>query len=100
MLDQHAIAGLGNLLVDQILWQARVNPARRVDRLSAEERTRIMRAERRAVRTALERGGVHELSLLPYRRPDAACPRDGAPMRRSTVGGRTSYWCSREQPIR
>ena len=30
LLDQEAIAGIGNLLADQILWRARINPARPV----------------------------------------------------------------------
>ena len=34
LLDQEAIAGIGNLLADEILWRAKVHPARPVDELS------------------------------------------------------------------
>jgi formamidopyrimidine-DNA glycosylase len=97
LLDQDAIAGIGNLLADQILWLARINPGRRVPDLSRPDLDRLLRATRRAVGASIRGGGVHTLSLIPYRKAGALCPRDGAPMARSTVGGRTSWWCSREQ---
>jgi formamidopyrimidine-DNA glycosylase len=99
LMDQHVIAGIGNLLADEILWLARVNPARPVDELTAPEVDRLLRAARRAIRTAVRDGGVHTLTIVPYRHADALCPRDHAPMVRSTVDGRTSWWCSREQPV-
>ena len=97
LLDQDAVAGIGNLLADQILWSARINPARPVDQLTASDVDRLLRATRRAVRSAVAGGGVHTLSVIPFRFAGARCPRDGAPMVKSTVGGRTSWWCSVEQ---
>jgi formamidopyrimidine-DNA glycosylase len=97
LLDQAAVAGIGNLLADEALWLARVNPARPVGELSPAEVQRVFRGVRRAVDRAIEGGGVHTLSVIEFRRPGATCPRDGAPMVRGTVGGRTTWWCSREQ---
>ena len=98
LMDQHVIAGIGNLLADEMLWLARINPARPVDDLTAADVERLLRALRRAVRAALRGGGVHTLTLIPYRHADARCPRDHVPMVRSTVDGRTSWWCPAEQP--
>jgi len=97
LLDQDAIAGIGNLLADQILWQAKVNPARPVGELSPADVTRLLRALRAAIRTAVADGGVHALAVVGFRRAGAVCPRCGAPMAHGTVGGRTTWWCSREQ---
>lgn len=97
LLDQEAIAGIGNLLADQLLWQARVHPARSVRDLSRADVQRLQRALRSAVEAAITGGGVHTLPVVPFRRKSALCPRDGAPMLRDTVGGRTTWWCSREQ---
>jgi formamidopyrimidine-DNA glycosylase len=97
LLDQEAIAGVGNLLADQALWLAKINPARPVRELSRTEVDRLFRGVRRAVDSAVDGGGVHTLSVIPYRKADAVCPRCGGPMKRGTVGGRTTWWCTREQ---
>jgi formamidopyrimidine-DNA glycosylase len=99
LMDQHVMAGIGNLLADEILWLARINPAEPVDRLGMPEADRLLRATRRAIRTATRDGGVHALGVIPYRHQDARCPRDGAPMVRSTIDGRTSWWCAKEQVL-
>jgi formamidopyrimidine-DNA glycosylase len=98
LLDQDAVAGVGNLLADQALWTARINPARPVGELTRAEVERLSKAVRGAVESAIEGGGVHTLSVVPARVTGAVCPRCGAPMLRGTVGGRTTWWCSREQP--
>jgi formamidopyrimidine-DNA glycosylase len=97
IMDQKRIAGLGNLLADEILWQARIHPARAASGLTSAEQTLLLRATRNAVGDALRDGGVHTLKIIPYRRRGGTCPRDHAPMRTGTVGGRTSWWCSAEQ---
>jgi formamidopyrimidine-DNA glycosylase len=97
MLDQHVIAGIGNLLADQILWQAKINPARPVGELSSADVNRLLKAARNTVKTAVSGGGVHILPMIEFRTPGATCPRCGAPMAHGTVGGRTTWWCSREQ---
>jgi formamidopyrimidine-DNA glycosylase len=97
LLDQHAIAGIGNLLADQILWQAGVHPARPVGSLTRVEQDALHRATRAAIRAAVRGGGVHTLRIVAQRRPGGLCPRDGAPMQRATIGGRTTWWCPAEQ---
>jgi len=97
IMDQRRIAGIGNLLADEILWRARIHPARTVSGLTSPEQKRLIRASRDAIRAALEGGGVHKLKIIPYRRRGGLCPRDHAPMNTGPVDGRTSWWCSAEQ---
>ncbi|HEY1822909.1 MAG TPA: DNA-formamidopyrimidine glycosylase family protein [Trebonia sp.] len=97
LMDQHRIAGVGNLLADEILWRARIHPARPVDSLTAAEQSRLLRASRDTIKAALRDGGVHTLTIIPYRRRGGACPRDHAPMQTAAIDGRTSWWCSAEQ---
>ncbi|QUQ64658.1 Fpg/Nei family DNA glycosylase [Kutzneria sp. CA-103260] len=99
LLDQRALAGIGNLLADEILWRARVHPAQPVDELTAREVGKLLRATREAVAAALSDGGVHTLTVIPFRHAGALCPRDRAPMAKGTVGGRTTWWCSAEQVL-
>ena len=97
LLDQDAIAGVGNLLADQILWQARIHPATPVGELTKADVDRLLRALRRAIETSVTGGGVHTLPLLSFRHEGGQCSRCGAPMMRGKVAGRTTWWCSREQ---
>jgi formamidopyrimidine-DNA glycosylase len=97
IMDQRRIAGIGNLLADEILWRARLYPARAAHGLSAAEQARLLRTTRAAIRDALKDGGVHTLTIVPRRRRGGTCPRDNAPMRSGEVGGRTTWWCSVEQ---
>ena len=97
LLDQSKIAGVGNLLADEILWQARVSPLARVDSLSSAQVNRLYRALKSAIQSATAKGGVHTGDVIAARRPGGTCPRCGAEMRHGTVGGRSTWWCSREQ---
>jgi formamidopyrimidine-DNA glycosylase len=97
LLDQSVLAGVGNLLADETLWQARLDPRRRVDTLGADDLTALHRALRSATRAAIRHGGVHTGTVIAHRRPDGHCPRCGAAMQRATVGGRTTWFCPREQ---
>jgi formamidopyrimidine-DNA glycosylase len=100
LLDQSKIAGVGNLLADEILWQARVSPLARVDSLSPAQVNRLYRALKSVLESASAKGGAHTGDIIGARHPGGTCPRDGAPMVHGTVGGRSTWWCSREQALR
>jgi formamidopyrimidine-DNA glycosylase len=93
LLDQHRIAGLGNLLVDETLWRARLDPARPAGSLTPAELRRLQRRIRSTVGELFERGGSHRGDLQQQRQRDGHCPRCGTPLTRRTVGGRTTYSC-------
>jgi formamidopyrimidine-DNA glycosylase len=93
LLDQHAISGIGNLLADQILWQAGIAPTRLTSTLSTDELDHLRRELRAAVRSAIRRGGAHTGRFIAAREREGVCPRDGHPLQRARIGGRTTYWC-------
>ena len=97
LLDQSAVAGVGNLLADEALWRARIDPRRAAGDVAGDELDRLWRAVRAATRDAIRLGGAHTGRVIPFRRPGASCPRCGAEMARANVGGRTTWWCPREQ---
>jgi formamidopyrimidine-DNA glycosylase len=100
LLDQSKIAGVGNLLADEILWQAKVSPLARVDSLTPAQVNRLYRALKSVVDAAIAKGGAHTGDVIAARHPGGTCPRDGAPMVHGIVGGRSTWWCSREQALR
>jgi formamidopyrimidine-DNA glycosylase len=98
LLDQAAIAGLGNLLVDEILWWASLDPRRPGGLLRADEVDGLQRTIRRRLPIMLRRGGSHTGTLSPeVRSSGGRCRRDGAGLARTTVGGRTTVWCPSHQ---
>lgn len=100
LLDQSKISGVGNLLADEALWQARLWPGTPVDTLTAAQADRLYEALRGTLEAAIASGGAHTGDVISARHEGARCPRCGAEMRHSVVGGRSTWWCSREQAPR
>jgi formamidopyrimidine-DNA glycosylase len=97
LLDQARVAGLGNLLVDEILWRAGLDPARPAGSLSPAALARLHRHLRGTVEGLLAVGGSHLGRLQVARLRGGRCPRDGEVLLRRTVGGRTTYSCPGHQ---
>jgi formamidopyrimidine-DNA glycosylase len=97
LLDQSAVAGVGNLLGDEILFDAGIDPRTPTGLLDEQQRERLFRSFTRTMRSLKKRGGSHLGNHMPGRFPDGVCPLDGAAMLSTTVGGRTTYWCSVHQ---
>lgn len=97
LLDQSVIAGVGNLLADETLWQARIDPRSRVRDLTRTDLNRLHRNLDRALERAIAHGGVHTGEVIEHRRPGGHCPRCGAELAHGTVGGRSTWWCPQDQ---
>lgn len=97
LMDQSKLAGVGNLVADETLWRAGLDPRRRAGSLTPAELRRLHRHLRAAVAELITRGGSHAGDLMPARVRGGACPKDGAPLLRQTVGGRTTWWCPAHQ---
>jgi len=97
LLDQSRVAGIGNLIVDELLWRSGVSPLRASDSLSPNEVRRLHRHLGRTLADLTQGGGSHTGHLMEERHPGGRCPRDGTELSRSTVGGRTSWWCASHQ---
>ena len=102
LMDQSLLAGVGNLLADEILWRARIHPARPVPDLTEAERRALFAGLRRTIRAGIEEfeGGMRTRWMRVRGQPGARCPRCRAPLERMVVGGRTTYFCRQCQPLR
>src|SRR4029453_13996187 len=96
LLNQQALAGVGNLRAAEALWGAGIAPPRRGVALDDEELARLRRAVRAAIRAAIRAGGTGRTAFARSR-GRGVCPRDGAPLAISRVGGRTTRWCPLDQ---
>jgi formamidopyrimidine-DNA glycosylase len=102
LMNQAVVAGVGNLLADEILWRSRLHPLRPAASLSPAETDALFDKLRHVVRTSVER-----FDYVPRMRgwlnhvrgqPGASCPRCRTPLERTVVGGRTTYFCPVCQP--
>lgn len=107
LMDQHFLAGIGNVYSDEILFRARLHPKTPVQHLDDAQRSDLYRAMREVLQTAIDRGAGRDgladrlppSYLLPHRERGAACPRCGGEIRTLSCAGRTAYYCPRCQPI-
>lgn len=101
LMNQHRIAGLGNIYADEILFQAGVRPTRACHQLSAEEWQRIFRIMRSVLNAVIKKQAQPERFprsyLTPHRSLKKKCPRCGVQLKRVKVGGRTTFYCPRHQ---
>jgi formamidopyrimidine-DNA glycosylase len=107
LLDQRAVAGVGNIYADEALWYARVHPERPAGELKPVEVATLRRAIRRVLRLGIERQGAtlrdyrdangragamqHEFRV--YGRGGEPCDRCGTPIAKIRVAGRGTWFC-------
>ncbi len=98
LLDQSFAAGVGNWIADEVLYQARVAPARRADTLTAAEARRVRTALRSVITTAVHARSDSDrfprswLFHDRWGRQAYAVTRRGQRIRHDTIGGRTTAW--------
>ena len=98
LLNQNVVAGLGNMLVDEILSRSAVDPRRDISSLSGPKIRKVFGVIDVVLPELLERGGSHMGDLAAdLRVPGSRCPYDGHELARGTIAGRTTYWCPHHQ---
>ncbi|WP_084102727.1 bifunctional DNA-formamidopyrimidine glycosylase/DNA-(apurinic or apyrimidinic site) lyase [Demequina sp. NBRC 110051] len=109
LLDQTLVSGIGNIYADEALWLARVNPERPAHAVNPATASALLSATQDVMRSALAQGGTSfdalyvnvngqsgyfARGLEAYGRGGEPCRRCGHPLRRETIGGRSTHWCA------
>jgi formamidopyrimidine-DNA glycosylase len=112
LLDQHRIAGVGNIYADEALFRAGIHPLRPVGRLTGAQWSRLRAAIEDALTAGIEakgasiddfrhvdgaRGSFQDRFLI-HRRAGEPCLTCGRPVRKIVLGGRGTYVCEHCQP--
>ena len=117
LMNQHVIAGIGNIYKSEVAFAAQVNPFRHMQTISDRELERIAEIARRYMQANVaegKSGGIVTYErkrdttgatgpgarMWVYRRQGKECRRCGAiiEMRRQGTGARSTYWCPSCQP--
>ncbi|MEM7095635.1 MAG: DNA-formamidopyrimidine glycosylase family protein [Actinomycetota bacterium] len=97
LLNQKRIAGLGNLLADELCWRTGVDPRRPSNEVAPDTVERVWEHLTPMLDELYRRGGSHLGDHVEARAGDALCPADGGQMAHDTVGGRSTWWCPEHQ---
>jgi formamidopyrimidine-DNA glycosylase len=100
LLDQHMVAGIGNIYAAEALWLAKISPKAKSASLSAHRRERLIQAIRDVLGDAPagRYWAKHEGSRWNvYDREGEKCPRCGATIRRIVQAGRSTFYCPVDQ---
>ncbi|MEY2582148.1 MAG: formamidopyrimidine-DNA glycosylase [Ilumatobacteraceae bacterium] len=96
LMDQTRIAGLGNMLSDEILWRSCIHPATPTGSVASDDWSRLHRAAQSTLHTVARTGhtprGPNWLTGARWDDP-AICPVCGSELKRSSIASRTSVWC-------
>jgi len=108
LMDQHFLAGMGNIYTDEALYRARIHPLTLSHTLDEEQTQRLWSALRAVLQEGIQRngasidwvyrGGAFQNTFNVYQRQDKPCPVCGAPIRRTIIGQRSSHFCPVCQP--
>jgi formamidopyrimidine-DNA glycosylase len=111
LLDQAFIAGLGNIYVDEALWQARIHPLRKSNSLNRRQASGLLAAIRQVLQNGLNNAGTtlgqgegnyvsmrrgrgnNMGDLKVFRRTGDPCHRCSQTIERIIVGQRSTHIC-------
>jgi formamidopyrimidine-DNA glycosylase len=114
LMDQSAIAGVGNIYSDEILYRAKIHPLERTDKLTDAEIKKIYSAMRTILSEAIKKRGAsvsdfrdiagregrYEEKLLVYGREGLPCLKKDGRIVRMKIAGRSAYFCPAEQKLK
>lgn len=111
LLDQHVVAGLGNIYVDETLFLSGIRPKRKAGRISKKALERVVSNSREVLERGIAFGGVSvsdyvnaeglrgtmQQQLYVYNRAEMPCKVCGTPIEKITVAGRGTHYCPKCQ---
>ncbi|MQS88734.1 DNA-formamidopyrimidine glycosylase [Companilactobacillus mishanensis] len=114
LLDQSVMSGLGNIYVDEVLWQAKIHPETPANHLTDEDIKKIIECSNHEIDIAIKSGGstvrsyldaaghagTMQNSLKVYGKEGEPCERCGTEIEKIKVGGRGTHFCPKCQVIK
>ncbi len=103
LMDQHVIAGLGNLYVDELLFQTGIHPNTRISKLEEFHIKELFENMQRILQKAIELEANYikypESYLIQQRYKGGLCPLDKTEVESLKIGGRTTFFCPNHQKL-
>jgi len=111
LLDQHFVAGLGNIYVDEALWRAKVKPTRIANKVTKKEAYLLAKSSGDVMNESIKVGGTtfqhfkdtdggignFTQYLQVFGKQGTACPRCDTKIEKNRVAGRGTHFCPKCQ---
>ncbi|HSP87145.1 MAG TPA: DNA-formamidopyrimidine glycosylase family protein, partial [Ignavibacteriaceae bacterium] len=103
LMNQAVLAGIGNIYSDEILFQSNIHPNSLINKIKEKDLKEIFKKMKEILNKAIKVNSdwekISDKFLIHYRRPGKDCPVCSGKIKRSTIGGRSSYYCNKHQRI-
>ena len=109
LLDQHLIAGIGNIYANEALWQVGIRPTRRTKSINQKELVQLFQSVHVILKKAISKGGTSTDKYLDalgnigtyvnylkvYKQEGNTCKKKGCKgvIKRIKIGGRSAFYC-------
>ncbi|MGB9979344.1 Fpg/Nei family DNA glycosylase [Methanobacterium sp.] len=97
LMDQHILAGIGNIYSDEILFQACIHPKAPANKLDNAQIERIFKVMKTILKTSVDKRMIDEelpdSFIIPHRRKNGKCPNSNTKLKTIKVSSRTAYYC-------
>lgn len=97
LMDQHVISGIGNVYSDEMLYQGKIHPKLKTNKLSEAGKKQLFKKMKSVLETAIKKEGVRKdlpkSWLIQHREDGADCPKCEGEVKKIKVGGRSTYFC-------
>jgi len=97
LMGQSKIAGCGNIYTDEILYQAKIKPKKKANKLNDKDKEKVFKKMKYVLKKAIEyRADPDRIPyswLLKHRDENDSCSRCGKPVQKIKISGRSAYFC-------
>ncbi len=98
LMSQDKISGIGNIYSDEILFQSKVHPAVKMNKLKGAGLRKLYRNTEKVLKEAIKKNAdprkLPRTWLLTNRKKNGKCPKCGGGVKKIKAGGRSAYYCA------
>jgi len=103
LMDQSVAAGIGNWMADEILYQAKMHPKKKVEHMTKKDIENVFNAMKKVIEVAIANDAHYddfpEDFLIHFRKEGAPCFHTGCNIEKIKLGGRSTYFSPEWQTL-
>ncbi len=97
LMNQKIMSGIGNIYSDEILFQAKIHPKTKVNSLEENQLKKLFKfikdVMQRSIDSRADPDNLPDSFIITHREKGEKCPGCGGKINKTTVSGRSAYYC-------